>query len=163
MGLMFFIENVKSSAVVTNCTDNPNESITVEIKDEKFEVTPTYDNNQVGFDIQFNTNVQLVEAGCPFTLEDKQQIEKLEEQLEETIKGKIEKVLQLAQKEYKVDILELGNTFNNRYPAEWKEISQNWDSVFAEAKVNTTVDVQITSSALLYRPTQSGKKNEGNQ
>lgn len=163
MGLMFFLENVKSSAVVTNCTDNPKETMTVEIKNENFEVTPTYENNQVGFDVQFKTNVQLVEAGCPFTLEDDQQVKKLEEQLEETIKGKIEKVLQLAQKEYKVDILELGNTFNNRYPAEWKEISQNWDAVFADAKVNTTVDVQITSSALLYRPTQSGKKNEGNQ
>ncbi|BDH63039.1 germination protein [Lysinibacillus sp. PLM2] len=163
MGLMFFLENVKSSAIVTNCTDDPNETITVEIKSEKFEVTPTYENNQVGFDVQFNTNVQLVEAGCPFSIQNEQQVQKLEEQLEESIKGKIEKVLQLAQEEFKVDILELGNTFNNRYPAEWKEISQNWDSVFAEAKVNTSVDVQITSSALLYRPTQSGKKNEGNQ
>lgn len=163
MGLLFFLENTKSSAVVTHCPSNPENSMTVELKNERFNVVPTYENNQVGFDVKLNTVVQLVEAGCPFSIKDEQQVKKLEEQLEENLKGKIEKVVKLAQEEYKVDILEMGNIFNNRYPAEWKKIAQNWETEFTKAKVTTKVDVQITSSALLYQPTQSGKTNEGKQ
>lgn len=163
MGLLFFLENAHSSAVVTHCPDQPEKAMTVELKYENFDVTPTYENNQVGFDIKLNSVVQLVEAGCPFSIENETQVKQLEKQLEENLKGKIEKILQLAQEEYKSDFLELGETFKNRYPAEWKDIVSKWEDEFTEAKMNIKVDVQLTSSALLYLPTKPRDEEEGYQ
>ncbi|WP_394233907.1 Ger(x)C family spore germination protein [Niallia oryzisoli] len=160
-GLLFFLENVKSGAVAAQCPSNPDKFMTVELRYQKFDATPTYKDNQVGFDVKLKSSVQVVEAGCPFSLKDRQQVKELETQIEENLKGKIEKIVHLAQKEYKVDFLELGKVFNNRFPAEWKKIVPNWEDEFTKAKISVEADVQIKSSVLLYQPTQSGKKNEG--
>ena len=160
MGLLFFIENAKSAAVVTPCPDNPKQSMSVELKTENFHVTPTYKNNQVGFDTKLKAVVQLVEAGCPFSIADEKQVKQLEKQLEENLKEKIEKIVQLAQKEYKADFLELGETFKNRYPGEWKEIVSKWEDEFSEATLNSKVEVKLTSSALLYLPTKPRNEEE---
>lgn len=163
MGLLFFLENAKSAAVVTSCPSNKDQSMTVELKTENFHVTPTYKNNQVGFNVKLKSAVQLVEAGCPFSIAKEQQVQQIEEQIENKLKEKIDKTLQLAQEEYKVDFLELGEIFKNRYPAEWKKIVSKWDEEFPNAKVNTQVDVKLTSSSLLYLPTKPKNEEEDTQ
>lgn len=160
-GYLFFRENVDSGAVVAQCPSNPDESMAVELKHQSFNVTPKYKDDQVSFDVELKSYVQLVEAGCPFSIKNQQQVQQLEEQLEESLKGKLERVVKLAQEEYKVDFLQLGRVFNNRYPAEWRKIGPNWEEEFTKAKVNVQVDIEIKSSVLLYQPTKSGKKNEG--
>ena len=160
-GLLFFLENVESGEVVAPCPSQPDKSMTVELKYQRFDVTPTYKDKQVGFDVGLKSLVQLVEAGCPFSVKDQQQVKELEKEIEKNLKDKIENVVNLAQEEYKVDFLGLGKVFNNRYPAEWKDLVHNWEAEFTEATVNVQVDVQIKSSVLLYKPTQSGKENEG--
>ena len=163
MGLLFFLENAKSAAVVTSCPSNKDQNMTIELKTENFQVTPTYKSNQVGFDVNLKSEVQLVEAGCPFSIAREQQVQQIEKQIEANLKGKIEKILQLAQEEYKVDFLELGETFKNRYPAEWKKIVSNWEDEFPEAKTNIKVDVKLTSSALLFLPTKPKNEEEDKQ
>ncbi len=163
MGLLFFLENAKSAAVVTSCPANGDQSMTVELKTENFHVTPTYKNNQVGFDVKLKSVVQLIEAGCPFSIDDQKQVQQIEKQLEDKLKGKIEKILQLAQEEYKADFLELGETFKNRYPAEWKDLLSKWEEEFPHAKINTQVDIRLTSSALLYLPTKPKNEEEDTQ
>ncbi|MCM3389426.1 Ger(x)C family spore germination protein [Ureibacillus chungkukjangi] len=160
IGLLFFLENAKSAAVVTPCPDNPEQSMSVELKTANFQVTPTYNNNQVGFDTKLKAVVQLVEAGCPFSISDEKQVKQIEKQIEENLKGKIEKIVELAQKEYKSDFLELGETFKNRYPGEWKKIVANWEDEFTQATLNSKVEVKLTSAALLYLPTKPRNEEE---
>jgi len=51
----------------------------------------------------------------------------------------------------------LGQRFNNKFPAEWKEVKGDWDSIFSDVTINVKVDAEIKSGVLLYNPTRSGK------
>lgn len=157
-GLLFFIQNVESGAVVLPCPDASVESkkkVTLELKYQKFEVTPFYKKGSPQFDVQLITYADLVESACPVPLEVmKTELETaLEKKLQDEIKGVIEK----AQKEFKVDFLKLGETFNNRYPAEWKQLKTRWDQEFTEANINVHIEAHVYSPVLLKLPTKSEK------
>ncbi|WP_246140898.1 Ger(x)C family spore germination protein [Bacillus marasmi] len=157
-GLLPFIEKIESGVMAISCPKEPNKMVSLELKNYKFKVTPSFKKNQPRFHIRFAGNYTMVEAGCPLSLEDEAQIAKLEKQVEDELTGNINSVVSKAQSEYKADILELGKVFHNRYPSEWKHsIMQRWKDVFQTAPVTVEVSVKINDSALLYKPTKEGK------
>ncbi|RXT07282.1 Ger(x)C family spore germination protein [Ammoniphilus sp. CFH 90114] len=160
--LLLFIENVESSVVVLPCPDQTSKTkkeVSVELKFQKFGVTPTYKNEEPGFDIRLTTYADLVESECDISLDAmKKELEiELEKKLQDNIHGVIDK----AQKEYKVDFLKLGETFNNRYPAEWKKLQPRWEQVFTQATTNVQVKANINSPVLLKLPTEKRKEGDG--
>ncbi|WP_458414467.1 Ger(x)C family spore germination protein [Schinkia sp. CFF1] len=154
---VLFIEKVKSQTVVLACPKNPEELITAEIVHDKFNVTPSYVNGKPAFTVNFNAFVNIVEAGCPFSIANEADVKTIEKDIEGDIKSVIEGLVTKAQKEYKSDFLELGQRFNNKFPSEWKTIKKNWDSTFSDVPITVNVDVKVKGGVLLYSPTRSGK------
>lgn len=155
---VLFIEKVKSQIVVLSCPKDPEKVLTAEIVHDRFNVTPSYKNGKPAFTVNFNAFVNIVEAGCPFTIEDEDDVRAIEKELEVTVKGTIEKLLTKAQKEFKSDFLELGQRFNNKFPSEWKTIKKSWDSTFSDVEFTVNVDAKVKGGVLLYNPTRSGKR-----
>lgn len=156
-GLLPFIEKVESGVTVLECPKDESKTISLETKYNRFSVKPSLKNNNPSFAVKMNVETNLVEAGCPFSLKNQQEVKELEKELEKKLKNNIEKVIQKAQKEYKTDFLELGKVFNNKFPSEWKKFKNNWDQEFVDAKITVDVKAEIKSSVLLYNPTKSGK------
>ncbi|EKN63054.1 Ger(x)C family spore germination protein [Schinkia azotoformans] len=154
---VLFIEKVRSQIVVLSCPKNPEDVLTAEIVHDRFDVTPAYKNGKPSFTVNFKAFVNVVEAGCPFTIEDEEDVRTIEKELERTVKGNIEKLLTKAQKEYKSDFLELGQRFNNKFPSEWKTIKKSWNSTFSDVEFTVNVDAKVKGGVLLYSPTRSGK------
>ncbi|WP_017754221.1 Ger(x)C family spore germination protein [Calidifontibacillus oryziterrae] len=153
-----FIEEVDSGVIVLPCENEPDRFITAELRNQSLKVTPEYKENKPSFKVNYTiARVVIVEAGCPFSIKNKQQVRQLEEKLEDKVKTDIEKMLTKAQKEYQADFLELGQRFNNRFPAEWKGIKKDWDSTFANVSIDVNVNAEIKSGVLLFKPTRSGK------
>ncbi|HYK72560.1 MAG TPA: Ger(x)C family spore germination protein [Pseudoneobacillus sp.] len=156
-GLLPFIEKVESGVTVLKCPQDESKTISLETKYNKFSVIPSYKNHQPSFHIKMDVETELVESACPFTLKKQREVKELENILEDQLKNEIETIINKAQKEYKVDFLELGNVFNNKFPSEWKKIKDNWNQQFVETKITVDVTAEIKSSVLLYNPTKSGK------
>lgn len=157
-GLLFFIENVESGVVVLPCPDESSprkKKVTVELKDQKFDVTPSYHQGKPKFDLHLTTYADVVESECPIPLEEMKK--SLESELKEELQMEIEGVIEKAQETYKADFLKLGEAFNNRFPSEWKELQKNWDHEFTQAEMKVHVDAHINSPVLLRLPTKSSK------
>lgn len=157
-GLLFFVEKVDSAVVTLPCPDEPDKQVSIELKKQKFTVIPGYRNGNVTFEVKLTTNADLAESGCTESLKEmKAELEiKLAEKLQSELVGVVEK----AQKKYKVDFLKLGEIFNNRYPAEWKDLQKDWETEFVKAKVSVKVYAHINSSILLQRATKSRKDGD---
>lgn len=155
---VLFIEKVKSGVVVLSCPNEPDKEITAEIVHDKFNVTPSYQNGKPSFTVDYKAFTNIVEAGCPFSIKDKEDVAKIEKEVESKVKADIKKVLTMAQKEYNSDFLELGQRFNNKFPREWKEIKNHWDTTFSDVTMKVNVDARVKSGVLLYDPTRSGKQ-----
>jgi spore germination protein KC len=156
-GLIPFIEKVESGVIVLKCPRDESKSISIEVKNENFAVIPMYKDNKASFKVNLKMITNVVEADCPFTIKDHQQVNELEKQLSDHVKNNIKEVVNKAQTEFKSDFLELGKVFNNRYPLEWRELKEDWDQHFANAKITVDVKAEIKSPVLLYNPTKSGK------
>ncbi|MBP1994585.1 Ger(x)C family spore germination protein [Paenibacillus eucommiae] len=153
-GLLFFVEKVKSGVIPLSCPDQSGGNVSIELRKQKFKVTPTYANGEVKYDVKLTTQADLVESGCATQLVDMRG--DLEKELAKELQSNLTRAVAMAQKVYKVDFLKLGETFQNRYPDEWKKLRENWEAEFLKAKVSIKVDAHIKSAVLLQRAT---KKN----
>lgn len=81
---------------------------------------------------------------------------RLEKDISKEMETRIRKSVQLVQKKYKVDVLELGEVYKRHNYKEWKKISKNWDqgeNYFSDAEVTVHVHptIEHTGSALPKR------------
>jgi len=154
-GLLFFIENVESGIVVLPCPGVPEESkkqLSLELKYQRFDNTPLYKEGNPEFSVHLETYADLVESSCPEPLDSMK--EELETALEEKLQTEIKGVIETAQKKYKVDFLKFGETFNNRFPFEWRKIHPEWEEKFPETTINVKVEAHVNSPVLLKLPTK---------
>ncbi|MFC4324074.1 Ger(x)C family spore germination protein [Litchfieldia salsa] len=155
-GLLPFIETVESGVIGINCPSDPTKKLSVEVLDQSFDLKPMVKNNLPAFEATIDIYGAVVEAGCPFTLKDRDQVEKIEKLVAEEIKSQIETVFNKAQVE-KSDFLQLGKVFNNRYPLEWKGFKDEWGDLLPSITLKVHSTAHVNESALLYNPTESGK------
>jgi spore germination protein KC len=144
-GVLFFREKLESGIITIPCTDTEKEDISIELENQKFDVKPILKNNTITFTANLETVVSVVEAGCPFSIDNQKQVNKLEDQIESTIKK--------IQQEYKADVLELGKVLNNKYPAKWKQVEDKWADIFPSVEITVHVDTKISDGNLLFKPT----------
>ena len=156
-GLLWFIESVSSVVLPLQCPEEEKKPASVELQYNKFKVTPSYKNGKPVFTVDITTYGDLVELGCASSLQTSTIMNRLEKDVEKKIKKDIESVIKKAQETYKVDILKLGETFENRYPAEWKEIRSDWKEIFPNVQVKVNVNAEIKKPGLLQEPTKPMK------
>lgn len=154
-GLLWFIHKVESRVIALDCGGG--KPLSLEIKNNSFDITPAYQNGKVSFQINLHAEIDLVELGCSPDQSQEEIMQQLEPHAVERLTHEVQSVVEAAQKTYGVDILELGKVFQNRYPSEWQMIKGDWEKVFPEAKVSVKVDVHIGSPVLLSKPMRPGK------
>jgi spore germination protein KC len=153
-GLLLFREKLESGIITIPCIDTKKEDISIELEKQKFDVKPIVKNNTITFHANLETEVSVVEAGCPFSIDHDQQVKKLEKQVEKQLKTEIETTINKIQQEYKSDVLELGQVLNNKYPAKWKQVEDKWMDVFPTVEITVQVNSKIIDGTLLFKPTK---------
>jgi len=156
-GLIWFVEPVESRVIVLPCPDDESRPTSLEVKSNKFEVTPHYEKGRISFDVQLDAKIDIVEIGCLTERSHSELMPQLEALADKQLAHEIQAVLKAAQKTYGVDCLELGKTFRNRYPAEWQRVSAQWGELFQNIEVRVHVRTDINSPVLLQKPMQPGK------
>jgi spore germination protein KC len=147
-----FLERMDNGVLVVPCPDKPNKKMTVELRNHKFSVHPSYKKNTPVFDITFKTTGSIVEAPCPLSLEDRKKVKDLEATMEKILKNEFRTVIDKAQKKYKSDFLQLGKVFENKYPMEWRRMASDWEEIFPKAKVRINTKVEVNDTVLLKKP-----------
>jgi spore germination protein KC len=155
-GMLWFTEKVESGVIAIPCPDNRKKNATLEMKQQKIRVTPSYQKGQPSFTVEATSYADLVESGCE-PQDQAALLQTLEGKLKDRLYSEIHGVVGKAQKTYKVDFLNLGKVFQNTYPVEWRSLRQTWTEEFPKAAVNVNVTTHIHSTVLLKRMTKSGK------
>ncbi|OIJ10092.1 hypothetical protein BKP35_13315 [Anaerobacillus arseniciselenatis] len=155
-GFLWFVEDVGNAIIPLSCPDEEG-PVSVELRDNRFQLTPNYKNGKVSFIATVETVTDLVELGCPTELEHSEVMEDLESDVAAYIKKDIEVMLEKVQKEFKVDAIKLGRAFQAKYPQYWNDLKDDWDEIFPEIEVKVNVKVELNNPQLLENPTRKGK------
>lgn len=72
----------------------------------------------------------------------------VEKALEEQIEKDINKTLNKVQKQYKSDVIRLGEYISKFHPKIWKEVEDDWSEVFSETEIEVNVNVKVRRRGL---------------
>jgi spore germination protein KC len=126
--------------------------VSLEIFKNKTKVTPIVDNKGIKISLNINTTVAIDEMGGIENFIDDEGRIKLEESAENSLKKRIEALINKVQSEYKADIFGFGAKLRENKIEEWNKVSDNWEEIFKELKVNVKTKVHIKNSAILSKP-----------
>lgn len=79
-------------------------------------------------------------------------ISKLEQTVEELLTKRIMHTIEVAQQKYNVDFVGFNNKFHNRFPRHWKNLQEDWRSIFPTIKTNLTVEIEIVRQGITKNP-----------
>lgn len=144
--LLLFIEQVDSGVEIIKCPDLPNQNATLEIKRQSLHVTPMNGDSVPTFKVDVRTSAEMVESGCHLTYQDMRGY--LEEQLNSQVKERVQSLVKAVQQKFKVDILKLGEIYENEYPSEWRRLQTDWKDIFPRTAVNIHSNAKVTSAVL---------------
>jgi spore germination protein KC len=151
-----FLEPIDNGVLIVPCKDNRKKKMTVELRNQKFKVIPSYVNQKPFFDISFKTTASVVESSCPFSLEEREKVKALEEEIEKEKKREFQVVLDKSRTQFKSDFLRLGRVFSNKYPEEWRTIGPRWVDLFPSVGVKIHTEAHVTDTVLLNKATKPG-------
>lgn len=76
-------------------------------------------------------------------------LRRMEKAIERALKEEIEKTIEKLQKEYKADVIGIGEYIYKFHPKIWKEVSSDWDDIFSEMDIDVEVTAYIRRRGLV--------------
>ncbi|HZG76343.1 MAG TPA: Ger(x)C family spore germination protein, partial [Paenibacillus sp.] len=147
---VFFLQKVGTLIIPLPCpSESEKRKATVELREHRFRATPTLKDGAVSFRVTLDTAADLVESACRNPLAKMRP--ELEKALENELRESFEHMLEVAQEEYRVDFLKLGDRVRNEYPVYWRRVAKRWDDLFPEVDIEVDVRASVKSPVLKVR------------
>jgi Ger(x)C family germination protein len=105
--------------------------------------------------LKIKIDIETEGALQEYILRDEPEIEEEEiiKQIEKSIKISLEKeintTLEVLQKEYKADVIGIGEYISKFHPKVWKEVSEDWDEVFSQMDIEVNVTPKLRRRGLI--------------
>lgn len=152
-GINLLNNSVENIYVKTKCEDN---YIMSYVKDIDSKTDIDIDNKKVN--VKLEGEATLLEVNCNLNLEDPKVIENIETDIKNKLNENIEKATKLIQETYNSDVLGYGNKIYKKNPKKWKNIKDNWDTIFKDLEINTEIKINIKTKGSLITTIQGEKK-----
>src|SRR5699024_8774265 len=142
---------IKQTSVTIRHDEAEKGYISFQLIESKTKVTPQYENGQWTITVDIQTIDDVTQNGTNLNVMKRKTRKKLEKQLAEHIKTRIESMLEIVQEEASDDILNIGSTIYLKEQNEWKKIKEQLKEKFRN------IDINIKVSAKIQRPGSSTK------
>lgn len=84
----------------------------------------------------------------------------IEKACSDKVKEYISITMEKAQKEFKLDTFSIDTVFHGQHPKEWRDVSDNWLSVFSDLEYTVNVRTHVIRTGLINIPTNIEKEGE---
>lgn len=112
------------------------------------------DKNQLKFKFEIGTEGFLGESLSDVDFKDRKLLKSIQQKVADEIESICTTTIAKAQKELKVDIMELGEYIENNNWKLWKEIKNDWEkgeSLFSKSEIEVIAKVNIRSTGTVYK------------
>ncbi|WP_170138831.1 Ger(x)C family spore germination protein [Oceanobacillus chungangensis] len=160
-GLLYILGGTKGGSIETKFDDN---LVNVETQSAKVKTKLTNkDKENFTFSLNINFEGTIEEHFGTKDLLKEKSITEIEKDLEKDIKQLVERTIKKVQREYKADVIGLGDVIREKHYDLWKNIVYNWDrgeNYFSKSTVEVNVKANISSTGAANRIKQKGKRGE---
>lgn len=129
--------------VVKSYDEDTGQTIVYELTSLKTKIRPHLNKGRISFDIEMDSEGRLGERWNEGDDFDSHFIKQIEKDTTRQMSKRIDELLNKAQKEYRADVIGLGEYVRIYYPRTWEKIKSNWDDVFAEAEIRYQIKAKV--------------------
>ena len=161
-GFNFIVDEFKNGLIVFETPDellNKSELIAdsgeytvVEVKKSDTKNTVEIIDDKIHFKINVNIKGALIEDMKGLNVSQKEVLDGVELACSNQVKNYIHMAMEKAQKEFEVDSFSVGNLVHIKYPDLWREISDDWESIFSDLDYTINVKTDLVRTGLLNVP-----------
>ncbi|MHC1684699.1 MAG: Ger(x)C family spore germination protein [Clostridiaceae bacterium] len=150
-GLQFIKNKITGGTILTYSPNN--NKITFQILKSKSELIPKVENDILSIDIIISLESDIVELEEVIDpMSEFRVMDELSKLQQKEIEKEVRLALNKAQKEFKADIFEFGESFNRKYSSALGDILNNWDTNYPNIKVNLTVNSSVKKPGIISKP-----------
>ncbi len=146
-GFNFITNNFKNAVIVFE-SKSSGDLLSIEVLESTAKVKPKLTDTGVGFDIKLKVRANVAERVPKDHTYWELDIEEATLQLNSVLEEKMALAMKAAQNQYQIDFFNLSRYFYRAYPAEFKELKDDWNKVFSKAEINYEVESTLLHSAL---------------
>jgi spore germination protein len=117
--------------------------VDISIEDLDRKVTLSGDKNKLQFNIDLRIEGQLRQYYKDKIIFSKEALNSLEKDFSKSISEECNVIAKMLQREFQVDPIGLREYVEQRKPALWKEVKDNWEEAYKNADIIVTVDTKI--------------------
>ncbi len=144
------LNNDIQSGVIQSGKDD--DVIVIDIINSKVNKKPKVEDNKFKMDVNINITCSLAEVGKNIKFCECDNVEKYQNQVENTIKEKVEEFLKLSQTEYNCDLMAYGITYYKKMNKEYNKMMEMYskDDYFKHIESNINVEVKFENEGGIY-------------
>ncbi len=152
--LLFIQDEVKGGILVEQSTNKETEYISLQILKNKTKKEVNIEDDKIKMKIDVDTTVALGETSdCSLTLE-KEEIERLEQKIADSMKKRMEALTAKMKTEYEADVFGFGAFLQQNKAQEWKKTEDNWGETFKNLDVEINTKIRIKNTGTLLKPAE---------
>jgi len=148
-GYLWITNKVQSGIILIDCPAGEG-AASLEIIRSSASITPEIKDGILQFTVKVREEGLLGSQNCPLDLTEPETWSALEKKQRDAIYKEISLALKKAQ-ELNTDIFGFGNKVYRRYPSVWKNIEQDWDSIFPGLEVTIEIQSRLRRSGEITR------------
>lgn len=145
----FIMNNIKNS-IISLLIEN--EYTAFFVQNSKSKIKTIYENDQINFNVDISVTLSITEENGAIDITKPEILKKIENDLNKELESQISAAIKKVQNEFKSDIFGFGNQFHKDQPKIWKQIKDDWNNQFSNAKINITVKSTITKIGQMNLP-----------
>ncbi|XMB85757.1 Ger(x)C family spore germination protein [Mycoplasmatota bacterium WC44] len=151
-GLNYVKNEIKSGVIVVK--DSEGEFVSLEIISSKTKLIPKFDGDKLKITLKNTSSSNVAEIMGTTNIFTDKQIEDLIKQQNEIIKSNIQSAIDFAV-EHNIDILDISQVTNIKFPIKWNKIKDDWNQIFPEITFNVEVESIINRTYSIKDPALS--------
>jgi len=144
LGLNFITGEAESAVLEFYMKD---QYFAVEVKEVKSKMTAdVLADRKMKCTIQINAEVNIGETNGNLNVLNPKILAEVEKKTEEDIERLINQVIEKVQKEYKADVIGVGDTLREQHYRKWETVKENWDkgeNYFSQSEIVVKVNFTI--------------------
>lgn len=155
--LLFIRDEIQGGIVVEEMPEQAEPtSVSLEIFGNNTKVAMLVNDNDISVNLDLKTTVAISEVNGAGDFTEEENMKKLKQHAQATLKRRLETLILKMQKDYDADVFGFSSKLWQDNAQAFKAVSNRWDDVFKELKVTVNSEVLIKNSAILTKPIGEG-------
>ncbi len=152
MKYLLIVNKLKKGVLVIPMNEENNDKVSLDILKNNTKIDIDFKDENVLITVKTNTVVSIAEVRDGRNYSNIKGRKLLQEHAEAYLENEIKTFIQNVQEDPGIDVFSFGDKIKKNHPKIWKDIEDNWDSIFKELNVKIISNIQIRNSEHIKRP-----------